>query len=374
MTLPKFTDHIGNEATSSAPVSFDFDRYGGMISNFTVTSPTGTLIKPLHTAPWAVEPVEAFDDVSLVEQKLSGDFFCAPFGGGGDEPIHGHTANGYWDPVSEAQDGATDDAIIAAYQLREKVQGAIVTKQFELHPGDPLLYQRHQFHGGEGHLPIGHHAMICVPGGASLSFSEKQFAATPMQAPEPDASRGRSLLKYPQKADASGRLEMQSGERVDFHHYPFAENHEDLVIMAGLPSAQLGWTAALAQQDGFLFFAIKDASVLPETLLWMSNGGRNYAPWLSRHKHVLGIEEVATSCHNTGTFSSAVERSPYGLPQGLTLSPDTTASINYAFGAMTPPDGWTRISNIEINADHLVLVDVSGDTRSVTFHGAHFGL
>lgn len=374
MTDTSYTDHISNKAITNAPVSFDFDRQGGMLRNFTVTSKTGAAIKPLHIAPWALEPVEAFDDISLVEQKLSGDFFCAPFGGGGEEPIHGNTANGLWRALPRSHGDASDDAITAVYQLREDVQGAVVTKHFELRSGDPLLYQRHQFRGGEGHLPVGHHAMICVPGGAALSFSEKQFAATPEVAPEPDLSRGMSLLSYPQMVDGSGPLETRSGDQVDIYTYPFADNHEELVIMAERPSTQLGWTAALARQDGFLFFAIKDATVLPETLLWMSNGGRNYAPWLSRHKYVLGIEEVATNCHYKGTFASDIGRSPHGLPQGLTLSPGHVTTINYAFGAIEPPEGWTRIRDIQISTDHLVLVDASGETRTVTFHGAHFGL
>lgn len=374
MTETPSIDHISNDQTANAPVSFDFDRQGGMIRNFTVVTDSGAALKPLHTAPWAIDPIERFDDVPLVEQKLSGDFFCAPFGGGGDEPIHGNTANGLWNPVASGEGTASNAVKSAVYQLRETVKGAVVTKQFDLHADSPMLYQRHQFHGGDGHLPVGHHAMICVPGGARLSFSEKQFTATPAQAPESDSSRGRSLLKYPQKTDAAGLLETQTGERVDISRYPFAEGHEDLVIKAEIPSAKLGWTAALAQQDGFLFFAIKDATILPETLLWMSNGGRDYAPWLSRHRHVLGVEEVTTSCHNNGTFSSAAEPSPYGLPQGLTLSPDGVSTVNYAFGAIAPPSGWTRVSNIEIRADHLVLSDVGGDTCSVPFHGAHFGL
>lgn len=374
MTELTNTDHITNKAMTPAPVSFDFDRQGGMIRNFTITTQAGTSIKPLHTAPWALEPREVFHDISLVEQKLSGDFFCAPFGGSDDGPIHGNTANGHWNPLQSEDDNKSGDTICAAYRLHEKVLGAVVTKKFELRADDPLLYQNHQFHGGEGHLPIGHHVMICVPGGAKLSFSEKQFVATPAQAPEPDPSRGVSLLKYPQISNGLGPLETRSGDRLDIYSYPFAENHEDLAILAERTSSRLGWTAALAQRDGFLFFAIKDATVLPETLLWMSNGGRNYAPWLSRHRHVLGIEEVSTSCHNDGTFGSAADVSPYGLPQGLVLSAGRTCNINYAFGAIVPPDGWTEISNIEINADNLVLVDVGGDTRSVPFYGAHFGL
>ena len=56
------------------------------------------------------------------------------------------------------------------------------------------------------------------------------------------------------------------------------------------------WRAA----DGFVFFAVKDAQILGQTALWMSNGGRYYAPWSSRHLAVLGIEEATAGISATG--------------------------------------------------------------------------
>lgn len=369
-------DLITNVNATDAPVAFDFDPDGGMINNFEITSPSGQKLRPLHTAPWASPPKEDFPDIALVEQKLSGDFFCAPFGGNGDEPIHGKTANGRWLKAAQLDDNAHSSGTgrSFSYKLEDTVNGASVTKTFALYAGHPILYQSHRFDGGLGHLPIGHHAMIYVPGGVTLSFSKKQLAGTPGQAPEPDRARGKSHLKYPQTVHDSTHLKTHSNDTIDFATYPFAQDHEDLVIMAEQANVQLGWTAALAAQDGFLFFAIKDAIALPETLLWMSNGGRNYAPWLGRHRHVLGIEEVSTTCHHNGVFSSASGLSPCGLRQGLELSNGKTRQVNYAFGAITPPDGWTKITDIQIRARSLTLHDISGEITTVPFCGAHFGL
>ena len=69
---------------------------------------------------------------------------------------------------------------------------------------------------------------------------------------------------------------------------------------------RIGWSAAVAAADGFVFFAVKDAQMLCQTSLWMSNGGRFFAPWSSRHRAVLGIEEGTTFFGN-GRLASAAE-------------------------------------------------------------------
>ena len=51
----------------------------------------GRRVAPLHSAPWLDEAaVQADEGLAPVERRLTGDFFCAPFGGSGDGvPIHG---------------------------------------------------------------------------------------------------------------------------------------------------------------------------------------------------------------------------------------------------------------------------------------------
>lgn len=353
-------------------ISFDFDRAGGNLRNFCVGWEGTPPLYPLHTAPWVDSDTDFPERVNLVERKLSGDFFCAPFGGTHGAPIHGRTANGNWRPVDISS--FDDESITRRYQLEETVNGAVVTKNFMIRPGHPFLYQSHRFEGGSGHFPIAHHAMIRAPGGARLSFSEKQFGITPANALETDPERGHSMLAYPQKFSGLDRVQTADGKRVDAGRYPFAKAHEDMLVLAGSNTVKIGWSAALAKSDGFLFFAIKDAVTLPETLLWMSNGGRHYKPWSSRHDCVLGIEEAATCAHHTGVFSSTGAISPYGLTDGLILEEDGFREIRYGFGAIPVPENWTEVADIQTSSDGLILTDIGGGQVEIPFAGSHFGL
>lgn len=359
-------DHIAVDT-----VAFDFNRHGGNLMNFVVRAEDGSAIQPLHTAPWVGEAGELDGTTPLVERQLSGDFFCAPFGASPDLPIHGWTANGRWEPIGTGDD---DGSITSEYRLSEQVSGASVTKSMMLRSGHRFLYQCHRFEGGSGHLPVAHHVMIRVPGGATLSFSKKQFGVTPNAPLESDPRRGHSMLAYPQRFDELSAVKTSDSETANASTYPFSKSHEDIVVLANEKDAIIGWSAALAKQDGFLFFAIKNAAALPETILWMSNGGRRYAPWLGRHTCVLGIEEAATSCHLNGEFSSTDERSTYGLATGMRLQPSTVQDIRYGFGAVPVPSGWSEVEDISVDRTSLTLSDVGGDHMTLPFDGTHFGL
>ncbi|WP_419913790.1 hypothetical protein [Hoeflea sp.] len=353
-------------------IAIEFDRVGGRIETMVIEPDDGApAVRPLHKAPWAAAGEDLPDSVDLVERQLAGDFFCAPFGKQPGTPIHGWTANGTWDPTG-IEDGA-DGSLTARYRLKEQVQGAEVAKELTLRPGHPFLYQCHRFNGGCGHLPVGHHAMIRVPGGARLSFSKKRCCVTPSDAPETDPARGRSMLAYPQRTHSLAQIGTSGGEIIDASTYPFDSGHEDSLVMAEADGT-MGWSAALAERDGFLFFAIKDTRRLPETTLWMSNGGRSYAPWLGRHTCVLGIEETATGCHASGRFESTGALSSEGLPTGIVLEPDKETEIRYGFGAVPVPPGWTEVADIRVGLSELVIKDTSGDSIALPFDGAHFGL
>jgi hypothetical protein len=214
--------------------------------------------------------------------------------------------------------------------------------------------------------------MVHVPGTARLSFSSKAGGRTPEAPLEADPSRGRSILAYPQHFASLAQVLKADGSAADATRYPFGERHEDLIVLAEAPGQRLGWSAALAEADGFLFFAIKDARRLPETILWLSNGGRSYAPWLDRHRAVIGIEEAATSLHAIGRVAGAAASSQLGHPTGLTLAAGMTASICYAFGAVAAPSGWSQVADIVIGVDELTLVDASGARLTVPFFTGHF--
>jgi hypothetical protein len=345
-------------------ITLSFRPEGGVIDGLVIATETGDL-RPLHRAPWLDGGEVLPDHVAPVERRLAGDFFCAPFGDAGpDVPIHGWPANGTWESAGTA--ARTGGTMTARYRLRETVEGARLTKEIALRDGHPVVYQTHVFEGGAGKIPVAHHAMLHVPGGARLSFSPKSAGRTPSGAPEPDPARGRSILAYPQRFASLAAVRRADGGVADARLYPFDDGHEDLVALSEMPGTAIGWTAALAASDGFLFFAVKDARALPHTVLWMSNGGRSYSPWNSRHRPVIGMEEAVVGFHLAGGGDTD------GLPTGLTLGDGKTTAIRYAFGAIAAPQGWTEVGDIQIAADTITLTDVGGDARVLPFDGGHF--
>ena len=345
-------------------VSIAFDRQGGVIDHFRVEpSAAGGMdpIAPLHRAPW-VETGEALpDSVAPVERRLAGDFFCAPFGRTSDAlPIHGWTANAAW--LSVHSQHSHDGALEHLYRLERDVSGADVTKSITLRPGQPVVYQRHVFEGGLGRIPVAHHAMLHLPGGAALSFSSKDHGATMAAALETDPARGRSILRYPQRFTDMASVALADGGTVNASTYPFAQSHEDLIVLTEAKGASLGWSAAVAVSQGFVFFAIKDARVLPQTILWMSNGGRDYTPWNGRHRAVIGIEEAVT-----GLLLDEKDRGDAGITLGGTVT------ISYAFGAISLAEGWTRVADLSVGENVVTLTDVGGGRRIVPFDGQFFG-
>ena len=111
----------------------------------------GRKTAPFHRAPWAddaVPPAGTEDAPHLA--RISGDFFCAPFGAADVEPSpsHGWPANAAWSLVDSrpvAGGGTT-----ATFALEKPVMGARVLKELTLRDGHPFLYQRHIFEGGAG--------------------------------------------------------------------------------------------------------------------------------------------------------------------------------------------------------------------------------
>lgn len=332
----------------------------------------GRRLAPLHRAPWVGEPGQVPADAAPHLGVLEGDFFCAPFGRTDDPdvPMHGWPANGFWQ--LGGIDVEADGSRTARFDLAERVMGAAVTKEVTLRPGHPVVYQRHMLRGGSGRIPLAHHAMIRVPGGARLSFSPKDFGATPSTPQETDPARGRSLLAYPQRFESLADVGLADGSRRDIERFPWAEGQEDFLTLLDPPTARIGWSAAVAKVDGFVFFAVKDAALLCQTSIWMSNGGRTYAPWSSRHLAVLGIEE---SCAHfgDGPIISGGDNDMTAAGYRTSVALGGRVDVHYALGAIPVPDGWSEIAGITLGERELVLTDVNGRSESVPFDASFFG-
>lgn len=326
--------------------SFDVDRGGHRIA-------------PLHRAPWTGEIHPSDTPAHLA--RLSGDFLCAPFGPSDIDgsPSHGWTANSSWRHVGTQ---AIAGGKVARFELDRTVMGATVTKEFTLRDGHPFLYQRHLFAGGDGAVSVGLHMMVSLPQGGHLSFSPKLFAETPAVALEPDAAKGNSLLAYPARFHDLKKAPRADGGTANLTCYPFDRNHEDFVMMVEKPEDKLAWAAALRHHERDLVLSLKRPSDFPMTLLWMSNGGRYYAPWNSRHRGVLGLEEARTYSLNGHKASIAPNPlSEQGIPTSIALSASGEVDLRQVIGIMPVPAGWDRVTDIEARGDTLAVKSDIGE-------------
>jgi hypothetical protein len=332
----------------------------------------GRAIEPLHTAPW-VEDAAIVEDgrIDQVLRSLSGDFFCAPFGPSDldDAPPHGWPANAAWRLIetSAGEPGQT----VARFELEQKVLGAMLIKELSLRDNHPFLYERHIFIGGRGAIPVANHAMARFDAPGNLSFSPKLFAETPETALEPDPARGRSKLRYPSRFTDLTRAPMADGSFADLTRYPIASAHEDFVSLVENPENPLGWATALRPDKRDIFISLKNPKDYPITMMWFSNGGRDYPPWNGRHRGVLGLEEGRTFAgygHKAAIADNAWTRQ--GVTTALTLDPNGEVEVRNVIGGVPLPEGWSKIVSIVAEQSRLTIADRGGGALSLLFDAA----
>jgi hypothetical protein len=348
---------------AAAGVSLSFRPRGGVLCDLEVTD-EGARIAPLHRAPWTAEEVPA--DAPPHQRWLQGDFLAAPMGPG-PQGLHGPGANGDWRLLPAGP------RVLRAV-LDQPIQGASVVKELAVEDGHPFVYQRHLFIGGTGALPLANHAMIALPGGAKLSFSRKRWFETLAEPLEPDPARGRSALAYPRRAEDPAEFPAAEGGTVNLHRYPWGPAHEDFVTGVEDPASQLGWTAVVRPDQGDLFLSLKNPGHLPLTMLWHSNGGRDYAPWNGRHLGCLGVEEgAALPVLGLSAAETPDPLSAAGQPPLVRLDPLGTTEVRHILGAISWPSG-QAVAGVMLEGDRLTVTGDWGAERVVPIRGGWLGL
>lgn len=315
---------------------------------------------PLHNAPWRDEPAVQ-DDPELAPsiKRLAGDFLCMPFGNdevnGG--PIHGPTANAAWEVV--AQDAAT-----ARFALSTDVFGAHVSKEIRL--VGPCLLQTHVVEGGSGDITFAHHPMARMAEGGRLSFSPKRAALTdPMPQYE-----GRNLWSLNQlRGDL--HLDCEDGSQWNLGTYPAGHAVEDFCILAEARGSALGWTCLMRNAEDDMLIVLKDAAVMPITMMWISNGGRDFSPWNSRHTGVLGIED-GCALGGAGLAAACADNrlTAMGVPTCIPLG--ARHVIRHAMVSLPRPPGWSELVDITLHGGELQLREAGGATLVIPFPEGHF--
>lgn len=315
---------------------------------------------PLHVAPWRDEPkVQADPGIPLVNKRLAGDFLCMPFGrddvhGG---PIHGPTANAPWELVEQ-------DVSVARFAHSTGVFGAHVTKEVRL--VGPCLLQTHVVDGGAGEVTFAHHPMARMAEGGRLSFSPKRAALTdPMPQHE-----GANLWSINQlRGDL--HLECDDGTQWDLRTYPAGHVVEDFCILAEARGAALGWTCLMRNLEDDMLIVIKDAAMLPATMLWISNGARDFSPWNSRHVGVLGIED-GRALGGEGLRAARADNRLTAMGVPTTLALGARHVIRHAMVSLPRPPGWCELVGITLDGGELQLHEAGGGTVVIPFPEGHF--
>lgn len=331
------------------------------------------ILEPLHRAPWADDDATQFPaDTAPNVRRLSGDFFCAPFGRNDVEegPSHGWPANSGWDHVGTMD---REGRITARFRLRKPVMGASVEKSLGLVDGHPFLYQEHCFIGGSGAVSAAHHVMVRMAAGGELAFSPKAYAETPPEALEPDPARGRSILAYPARTCDLSAFPLADGGFVDLKRYPPGQRHEDFLTMvedkaSAAAGPGLGWSAVRRIAEADRVLVLKWPDCLPATMVWMSNGGRDYAPWSGRHLGVFGIEDARASPlgHRASCDDNAFKQS--GIPTAFDLAPDRRVSIRQVIGACAASSAERALIDIGAEQESLILRFQGGQSRALRYN------
>ncbi|MCR8723466.1 hypothetical protein [Frigidibacter sp. ROC022] len=314
-------------------------------------------LTPLHRAQWH-GTCDGDATLSKVEQRLAGDFLCMPFGKSDltGDPQHGYTSNSAWDLVTQAPGKAV-------LRLARTVQGATVEKHLELSAEAPLLCQTHVVTGGEGAITLAHHPMVQARG-ARLSMSPK----TAFIAPSKPLEKDENIFLPGARSTALTAIRGVAGP-VDLSRYP-ETRCEDFLTAVEAPGNPLGWTAVTRDED--VVFVLKDPQVLPVTMLWLSNGGREAAPWHRRHRGVLGIEDgIAPGAegHRAASADNPVRRE--GVATCLILGPRHV--IRHVIGAIPRPADWQSVADIAVSGARLSLTGDSGSRVDLPIDPAIFG-
>jgi hypothetical protein len=350
---------------STAVGSLSFDKSLGTITDLDFRW-QGRHLTPLHRAPWLDEPAVQDDTALLpVERRLTGDYFCAPFGLSDLEaaPAHGWSANSPW-TVDLCDRGRIDAT------LRRLVLGARITKRQTLADKAPLLYQEHWIEGGEGDLTVAHHPMVRIAGIGRFDCSAKRM----LIAADPPLEPGRNRLAAGGVAQDLQAFPTADGTIVDLGRLPIGDAHEDFVTLIEAPDHAIGWSAVLRDVENDIVLVLKDPRVLPVTMLWHSNGGRDYPPWNGRHTGVLGIEDGCAA--GASGHRGALEPNPVsstGVPTALRLGRGVVHRVAHVIGAVARPPSWDHVRDIRIDAGQLV-IDGPPDHPPLIlpFHGDFF--
>lgn len=328
MAVPE--EHLQSLAWDHGVVSLQ--SMGGMIGPTVFVLPDGRQVSPFHIAPWRLD--EVAPDLPVILHRLRGEWPCVPFGAdaprdlphgwaadgdsftGADVP-HGHASNADWQFVRGGEGLAMQCIYPENHPIKSlhrvvRPDPAAAALDFTL----TITARR------ECRLPIGLHPTFRLPQYGQAELIPPNFRQGRVF---PLAVEPTSLLAPDTVFSDLNAVTTAKGGVIALTHLPLDSMSEDLVQLCGVT----GDFVLRYPGEGFQVRSSWNIDHFPSVLLWVSNRGRSYAPWNSRHT-ALGIEPVCSAFDlgpavSAGTNPIAAE----GVPAAHDFSPDSDFVTRY---------------------------------------------
>jgi len=350
----------------SSTVEMAVTQLGGHMAPVSFGYATNKPMQPYAISPWQDETEGVPQSGS--ERVLRGDFFCLPFGNGpapnGEKhPAHGATSSEPWQLIASDSSNGIHTLKI---HMETPVRVGSVTRTFVLRDGEHAVYDTTEISGFAGPATLGHHAVLALPQqqqAMMLSSSPITMGMTcPYPFALPEEGNYQSLAIGSSFKSLSRVPSIFHKERTaDCSVFPVREGFTDLLQMAQRPQAKRpAWNAAVNSEAGHLWFSLKDAAVLPSTVLWIENKGRHKAPWSGRNC-TLGVEDVC-SFFDMGIAASATPNafSERGVKTVHELSGKKPFSVRYIQGAIPVPHKFGRVRKALFRPGKIIFIDDQG--------------
>ena len=337
---------------------------GGHMAPVTFYRHTSAPVQPYYVNPWHGE-AQKIDDPVLV--PLRGDFFCLPFGAscqyhGEAHCTHGEPASRTWRLRGAVKAG---DVTTLTLAMKTRLTSGRVTKRLSLVAGHNAVYVQHTLEGFSGRYPLGHHATLAMPTESKtvhVATSAVRFGMTnPTPPGEPGQGAYYSLTVNRRFQDLKRVPSLWRDEPfVDCTSFPTRKGYCDQLAVFHKAGGNPSWTTACFEKQGFLWFSLKKASILPALMMWAENHGRHQAPWNGRNC-CLGLEDVCGFLAEGLAASlrpNAVSRA--GVPTAVQLAPKIATTINYIQGVVKTPRAFQRVKGVGFSPGKVTFHSVTG--------------
>ena len=326
-------------------------------------------VQPYYISPWQGENLPLAYCPVLV--PLRGDFFAMPFGGnetmykGEIHPPHGETAGSLWSLLAVEKKGPVSTLSIG---LDTKVRTGKVIRRFTLIDGQDVVYSQTIIENFTGRTPFAHHVILAVPeqeGVMRVSTSPFKFGMTcPWLFSDPAVGEYQSLA-IGEKFNDLSRVPTRFKDipYADCTVFPNRRGYADLLQIFNDPSNPGGlpaWVTAMNTKEHWLWFSLKNPSMMPGRVFWIENHGRYGVPWNGRN-NCLGIEDGCSFFDKGLAESSSVNIiSREGIPTCVELKGDRPFTINYIQGVVKVPDNFERVADVRFDSGAVIFVSPNG--------------